>query len=260
MKGFEDAIGRQLFDRRARQVVLTREGQEICDRVDRILEQIDDLRITQDDSLDGVASIGSVVSVIGALSLAVAHLKSEHPGLQVRLSSARSNELEQMVHAGELDLAVVIDSPDGERSETLAWTPLYEEPLMLVTSSDVVETDPRQILDQRGFLRFDRRVPTGMIIDQAIRDLDLPIRDYLELNSIETIVSLVRDDIGVSILPALRNGNWLDDGRLKLVPLASTPFIRRVGMIHNKLQRRERLIQAIVEILRTPTTQIRRGR
>lgn len=260
MRALEDTIGRPLFDRRARQVGLTREGLELCRRVELILAQIDDLTPGHDDALEGPVRIGSVVSVIGALALAITHLKAQHPALQVHLSSARSTELEQMVHAGELDLAVVIDSLANERAHQLAWTPLYEEPLMLVTSSDVAETDPRKILEMHGCLRFDRRVPTGMLIDHAIRELDLPTRDYLELNSIETIVSLIRDGVGVSVLPVLRNGNWFEDSRLKLVPLGGTPFFRRVGMVHSKSERRARLLQAIVEMLRTPAVQGKRAR
>jgi DNA-binding transcriptional LysR family regulator len=263
MRGLEEALGRQIFDRRARQVAFTREGHEVCEKVDRILDLIDELPAhADDDAIRGSVIIGAVVSVIGALSLAVADLKTRHPELEVRLTSARSNELAQMVEAGDVDFAVVVGNADGAPHDALTWTPLYEEPLMLVTSRTSCTSgtrfatgsdDARQILRERSFLRFDRRVPTGVVIDQALKALDIAPLEYLELNSIETIVSLVRNDVGVSVLPALHNGNWQNDANLRLIPLPGAPFMRTVGMIHRKTQRRTLLADTLTRMLRPAT-------
>ncbi|WP_322042522.1 LysR substrate-binding domain-containing protein [Paraburkholderia sp. J67] len=250
MRGLEEALGRQLFDRRARQVAFTREGLEICAKVERILELIDELPASADDTLRGSVIVGAVVSVIGALSLAVAHLKTGHPELEVRLTSARSAELAEMVETGEVDAAVVVGNADGTLHESLVWTPLYEEPLMLVTSRATKGNDARRILAERSFLRFDRRVPTGSVIDDALRTLGIKPQEYLELNSIETIVSLVRNDVGVSVLPVLHNGNWRDDANLKLIALSNPPFMRTVGMIHRKSNRRTVLFNTLAQMLR----------
>ncbi|WP_322050408.1 LysR substrate-binding domain-containing protein [Paraburkholderia bannensis] len=250
MRSLEEALGRQLFDRRARQVAFTREGQDICAKVERILELIDELPASADDTLRGSVIVGAVVSVIGALSLAVAHLKTGHPELEVRLTSARSAELAEMVQTGEVDVAVVVGNADGTLHESLAWTPLYEEPLVLVTSRSTKGNDARRILRERSFLRFDRRVPTGAVIDEALRTLGMKPQEYLELNSIETIVSLVRNDVGVSVLPELHNGNWRDDPNLKLVALSQPPFLRSVGMIHRKANRRTALFNTLAQMLR----------
>ncbi|WP_027815400.1 LysR substrate-binding domain-containing protein [Paraburkholderia bannensis] len=250
MRGLEEALGRQLFDRRARQVAFTREGQDICAKVERILELIDELPASADDTLRGSVIVGAVVSVIGALSLAVAHLKTGHPELDVRLTSARSAELAEMVQTGEVDVAVVVGNADGTLHESLAWTLLYEEPLVLVTSRSTKGHDARRILRERSFLRFDRRVPTGAVIDEALRTLGMKPQEYLELNSIETIVSLVRNDVGVSVLPKLHNGNWRDDPNLKLIALSQPPFLRSVGMIHRKANRRTVLFNTLAQMLR----------
>ncbi|WP_321915480.1 MULTISPECIES: LysR substrate-binding domain-containing protein [unclassified Paraburkholderia] len=250
MRGLEEALGRQIFDRRARQVALTREGREICAKVEHILALIDELPASAGDTMRGSIIIGAVVSVIGALSLAVAHLKTGHPELEVRLTSARSNELARMVEDGDVDLAVVVGSADGSLHESLAWSPLYEEPLMLVTSRATPGDDARRILRERSFLRFDRRVPTGVVIDHALTELGIEPLEYLELNSIETIVSLVRNDVGVSVLPVLQGGKWRSDPNLRLVPLPCRPFLRTVGMIHRKAHKQTLLTQTIADMLR----------
>jgi len=249
MRGLEDALGRQLFDRSARQIALSRQGKEIRPKIDHILDLIDNLAAMPADSMHGPVVIGAVVSVIGALSLGVARLKTAHARLDVRLLSARSDELTGMVEQGEVDIAAVVARPDQTLPDTLKWTPLYTEPLMLVVSREVTDTDPRRILAKHGFLRFDRRVRTGRVVDQALQQLALDVNEYLELNSIETIVALVRRNVGVTVLPQLHNAGWQTDPLLKLIPISHPAFYRSVGMIERASFSRSGITAAIIDTL-----------
>lgn len=249
MRGLEQALGRQLFDRSARQIVLTRAGHELRPKIEQILELLDELGAMPADSMVGPVTIGAVVSVIGALSLVVAHLKAAHPQLDVRLVSARSDELAGMVEAGEVDIAAVVARPGATLPDTLRWTTLYAEPLMLVASRDVTDTDPQRILAGHGFLRFDRRVPTGRVVEQALEHAGLQVNEYLELNSIETIVALVRENVGVSVLPVLHGGSWRSDPALRILPIGNPPMLRTVGMIQRVTYDRPGITQAIIDTL-----------
>jgi DNA-binding transcriptional LysR family regulator len=249
MRGLEQALGRQLFARSGRQIVLTRDGQQIWPKVEQILDLLDELNADPADSMVGPLAIGAVVSVIGALSLVVARLKTAHPQLDVRLLSARSDELAAMVEAGEVDIAAVVARADATLSDTLKWTTLYSEPLVLVVSSEITDSDPQRILRSHGFLRFDRRVRTGRVVDQALRDAGLAVNEYLELNSIETIVALVRENIGVALLPLLHRGNWRNDPSLRVLSISNPPMLRTVGMIQRASYDRPGITQAIIDTL-----------
>jgi len=249
MRGLEQSLGRQLFDRSARQVALTRAGQDLLPKVEQILELLDELGATPAESMVGPVTIGAVVSVIGALSLLVARLKAAHAQLDVRLVSARSDELARMVEAGEADIAAVVERPGAALPDTLRWTPLYEEPLMLVVSREVADNDPQRILAAHGFLRFDRRVPTGRVVEQALGQAGLQVNEHLELNSIETIVALVRENVGVTVLPVLHRGNWRSDPALRVLPIGNPPIVRKVGMVQRVNYDRPGITQAIIDTL-----------
>lgn len=249
MRGLEQALGRQLFDRSARQITLSRQGHEIRPKVEQILDLLDELEATPAGSMQGPVAIGAVVSVIQALSLGVARLKAAHPGLDVRLLSARSDELTVMVEQGEVDIAAVVARPDQALPDTLKWTPLYAEPLMLIVSHEITDTDPRRILASHGFLRFDRRVRTGVVVDQALTTLGLEVIEYLELNSIETIVALVRKNVGVTVLPQLHRAGWQTDPSLRLISIAQPPILRTVGMVERASYGRTGITAAIIETL-----------
>ncbi|AJP56575.1 LysR family transcriptional regulator [Pandoraea vervacti] len=250
MRGLEDAVGQRLFDRRARQITLTRQGRDLFPRVEQILALTAELTATPAATMQGPVTIGAVVSVIGALSLVVAELKTAHPGLDVRLTSARSDELTDLVEQGEVDIAAVVARADDARADGLVWTPLYTEPMVMVVNRDITESDPQRILDNAAFLRFDRRVRTGLVVEQALRAAKLSVTEYLELNSIETIVALVRKNVGVCVLPLLHRGDWQSDPLLRIVPIAEPPLLRTVGMIHREHDSRTRdITEAIVGML-----------
>ena len=246
MRGLEDAVGQRLFDRRGRQITLTRQGRELFPRVEQILALTAELTATPMDAMQGPVTIGAVVSVIGALSLVVAELKTAHPRLDVRLTSARSDELTGLVEQGEVDIAAVVARADDARADGLVWTPLYTEPMVMVVNCEVTEADPQRVLDAHPFLRFDRRVRTGMVVEQALRAAKLSVNEYLALNSIETIVAPVRKNVGVSVLPLLHRGDWQSDPLLRIVPIATPPLLRVVGMIHREHDARTRNITAAI--------------
>ncbi|VVE83003.1 LysR substrate-binding domain-containing protein [Pandoraea sputorum] len=246
MRGLEDAVGQRLFDRRGRQITLTRQGRDLFPRVEQILALTAELTTSPVDAMQGPVTIGAVVSVIGALSLVVAELKTAHPQLDVRLTSARSDELTDLVEQGEVDIAAVVARADDARADGLVWTPLYTEPMVMVVNRDITESDPQQILDAHAFLRFDRRVRTGLVVEQALRAAKLSVTEYLELNSIETIVALVRKNVGVSVLPLLHRGDWHADPLLRIVPIAEPPLLRTVGMIHREHDSRTHNITAAI--------------
>ncbi|HEY3599444.1 MAG TPA: LysR substrate-binding domain-containing protein [Paraburkholderia sp.] len=249
MRGLEQALGRQLFDRSGRQIMLSRHGHEIWPKVEQILDLLDELGAERAGSMVGPVTIGAVVSVIGALSLVVARLKTAHPQLDVRLLSARSEELAAMVEAGDVDIAAVVARADATLPDTLKWTMLYTEPLMLVVSREITDSDPQRILRSHGFLRCDRRVRTGRVVEQALQKAGLTVNEYLELNSIETIVALVRENVGVAVLPLLHRGNWRNDPSLRVLPISNPPVLRTVGMIQHASYDRRGITQAIIDTL-----------
>ena len=68
-------------------------------------------------------------------------------------------------------------------------------------------------------------------IEQTLRKLGVVPQDLLELSSLSTIVDLVRQNVGVTIVPHLRNADWMNDPSLCVIPLPGRPRTRQVGMV-----------------------------
>ena len=246
MRALEAELKTSLFQRSGRGVLLSGAGRALIAHAQKIIACYEQMRDGLEDGGDisGTVTVGSTVSAMGLVSNTVVALKPRYPRLNVRLLVQDSSGLAQSVVRGDLDAAVLIEGNPNER-HGLLWTPLYVEPLALVASSLVAgpDSDIKKLLRENPFLRFDRRTPTGVRIEQTLRKLGLSPQDFLELSSVSSIVDLVRQNVGVALVPHWRNADWTNDPTLRVLPLPGRPVTRQVGMLQQN--KREHITSVI---------------
>lgn len=233
MRSLEQKLNRQLFERRGRLAVLTMAGHEILPDVQALLDQYDKLRIPKSapEDLTGAVAFGAIVSCMGPLSKGVSRLKLRHTRLDVHLFTGKSAELAERVGLQELDAAIIVEPariPAG-----LRWIPLCQEPLVVLTAANIRARTPQEALATNPFLRFDRNEYTGRLVERAIKQMRCPVNEFLELNSIETLVELVRQEVGVTLLPLVTMADWARDPSLNIMhlPKSVKPAVRCIGLI-----------------------------
>lgn len=255
MRNLEAELKRALFDRGGqggRSAQLNAAGQALLPWAERMLaldaqlhEELRDAA-QRADPMQGAYRVGAVVSAVAPLAHAVVALKQAHAGLELKLISARSGELAAQVEAGQLDAAVLVRGP-GRTAPGLAWLPLYEEPLVLLAPAEPARLGAARLLAESPFLRFDRSERTGALVEQALRRLGHPkLQEFLELNSIEALAELVRQRVGVALLPRLRSASWEQDPTLRVLPLPGMPLTRSLGLLCRRSVRGP-LTEAIVQ-------------
>lgn len=254
MRAIEAELGRELFDRTGRLAILNAAGRELLPDIKQLVDMYDRLKLPRSapGKLAGAVSIGAIVSCMGTLSKVVSQLKRQHPALDVRVLSGKASELASKVEAGELDAAFVVES--NRKVASLHWTPLYEEPLVIVAPASVQEQTAHAVLAANPFLRFDRTQRTGRQIDRLLRRLGVASDEFLELNAIETLVELVRQEVGVTLLPLLNGSNWQNSPDLRIVPLPDELGhpTRSIGMV----ERRDHVRQHITHEICTQSLEI----
>lgn len=247
MRSLEQEFGCTLFDRGGRGLTVNGRGRRLRPQAERLLGLYEEMRadFAGDVGLIGEVAVGAVVSAMGALARVVAELKHDHPRLDVRLVTGKSGELADQVVAGRLDAAVIVELT-GPGSTRLDWTPLYTEPLVVLASPALAGNRPSiELLRDEPFLRFDRSTPTGLLIDRALVEQAIMVNEFLDLNSIETIVELVRQNVGVTLVPQLKGTNWARDPRLRFLPFNGEECVRTVGLIERHGQPRGDLTRTI---------------
>jgi DNA-binding transcriptional LysR family regulator len=256
VRSLEAELGHALFDRRGRSVVLNTDGRRTVPQVKEIVDRYEALQGRRaGDDLSGTVVVGALVSALmGAFGDALWTFKRQHPALEVTLFAGQSADFALRVDRGELDAAVVTQSPSRLPS-SLRWTPLYSEPMVLVVPRRphfTLPAEPLSMLAQCPFMRFDRTTWTGHLVDQALAQCRARVIEGMELNSVEAIVELVRQGFGVSIVPQLANLQWARDKALRVVPLPRVTVQRHVGLLERRQHSRQRFTQAVKDHFSAP--------
>ncbi|AXL50837.1 LysR family transcriptional regulator [Paraburkholderia caffeinilytica] len=232
MRTLERVCQRQLFDRSGRSIQLNEAGRSIIQQARTVVAAYDSLLrgVADELSIEGSITIGSTVSSMGFLAANVIRLRVSYPGLKVRLTHGNSGELERQVRAGEIDAAVIISEP---RATTLpeSWERLYDEPLVLLVNPAIGPPDASvaSLLKRHPFIGFEAASLTGTHVASLLRRLRVEVNPILEMNSIAAIADLVRQNVGVSIVPRLRHAAWDEDPLLSVRPIPGTAWRRHIG-------------------------------
>lgn len=251
IRALEEELNQILFDRGPRSVILNTAGRALVPQIEELVLRWEALAAGGDgDELAGTVVMGALVSALmGAFADALWTLKRDHPRLKVRLFAGMSSDFAYQVEHGELDAAVVTQSP-RPLPASLLWTPLYTEPMVLIVPRHphfTLPDKPMDMLPAAPFIRFDRHTWTGHLVVDVLNRCKVTTSDELELNSVEAIVEIVRQGFGISIVPQLANVQWARDRALRVIALPGIDVQRRVGLLERTRHGRMRFTGAIKE-------------
>ncbi len=234
MRALENELKTALFERSGRGVVLSVAGRALIPHAEKIIACYDQMRagLNDESEIAGTVTVGCIVSAMGLLSRTMVQLKPLYPKLNVRLVMQESSGLAQSVKDGHLDAAIFVEDSQKEL-QGLLWTPLYVEPLVMIASSQVAgpNSSIKTLLRDQPFLRFDRRTVSGIRIEQTLRKLGQLPQDFLELSAVSAIVELVRQNVGVTIVPLQKSADWANDSSLCVLRLPGRPVTRQIGIL-----------------------------
>jgi DNA-binding transcriptional LysR family regulator len=171
----------------------------------------------------------------GILPQALVLLRSKAPYIEASLVPGVSLNLLSQVDAGELDLAIMIKPPFSLPKELHAEV-IAKEPFVLIMPANTQGDDPRQILSDNPFIRYDQRSFGGRRVTQFLRERKLEVQQTLELDELDAIVKMVRAGLGVSLVPMA--GLWLEHAEdVRIIDLGEMTFFREIVLVSKYLQR-----------------------
>lgn len=202
--GLESTLGVPLFDRHARGVTLTPEGQRLLERATSILRQLDSL---QNDVLDTHGALNGTVSVCLVESLAAVltiplyrHLQCVAPGISLQLCTAISREARALVEARRVDLAILPVAFELPRLEVL---PLFEERFHVIGATHWLGTSSAPLrLQEVADLPLaapDRDHDQRKLIERAALGQSCTLNVRYELNSPSLLHQVVRGGLACTI-------------------------------------------------------------
>ena len=243
----EDEIGIELFDRTKRSLTLNPYGKALIEPIQEIVGRYEALGSNLKTSVSGTITLGAIVSTLmGAFGKTLNNLKEAYPQLEIKLVAGLSSNFLDRVIDGSLDAAIVTESPYA-LPLSVQWTQLYSEPMIMIYpgNQNQDQENVKFSITDLPFIRFEKNTWTGYLVDQTIKANKLSIQEGMEVNSVETIIELVRQGIGYSIVPMLANIPWKNDRLLLVKALPGKTVYRKVGLLERRNHARKNITQAI---------------
>lgn len=251
VRGLEEEFNSPLFDRSRRLPVLTEAGHLAVERAREILALYDSIAAELGDGseLRGRLRLGAIQTALaGVLPAALAAMGRSHPHLRVNVSAGMSAELAVMIDAGDLDAAITTE-PVKPYPHGLVSTVLFEEGFWIIAPPNASSRDPRRLLMDYPFIRFDRRAWAGRTIERELRRQRLRVQTSMELDSQDAIIRMVASGLGVAVIP-LSEHNVPLLRELTCLPFGEPQRFRRVVLLEREDRPSGRLADALAEAIK----------
>ena len=246
MQVLSDQLGHPLVSRVGRTVRPTAAGISILPQVKALIEQARGLRLAVNaDDPAGQIRVGATASAMtGLIPDILARMRTAFPKVDFYMRPGSSADLYQALLARDLDAALLIH-PQFELSKSLGWQTLREEKLLLVAPHGTDLSDPHDTIMHHPFIRYDRDQWGGQIVDKYLVENDLRVDEWLELDALDAIVTLVARGMGVAIIPDWAPP-WPAGLQLARIILESGA-IRRTGVMWNLSSGSNAAVKAFVD-------------
>ncbi|MDX9671517.1 MULTISPECIES: LysR family transcriptional regulator [unclassified Pseudomonas] len=217
-------------------------------KIRAIIEQAqalqDDLHL---DGLVGEVKIGAISTALtGVLPALIERLAISAPDLKLKITPGDSRSLYEKVLNAELDAAILV-RPPFQPPKALALAVLKVEPLILVAPAARVGQSLETLLREGPFIRYDARSWGGQIAQRYLDEQAIEPNVLCELDALETIIMLVAQGMGVSLVP-----QWVGmalDGLYVLPVEDGQRYSRELVVMHGSTPHRPLAMRHLLELL-----------
>jgi DNA-binding transcriptional LysR family regulator len=236
IRALEDSVGAPLVHRRRGSVELTAAGEQLLPIARRILAEVRNARRAMAELADlqrGQARLGATPSLCtGLLPRIIADYHQAHPGVAIVMTEGGSRDLQQRLDAGELDLALIVDSREHEHRR-LVTSPLFVEELVIISSTDQPPPTRRTRISipqlrTKQLVMFREGYDLRETTIAACREHGFEPTFAVEGGEMDAVLSLVAAGVGIAIVPSTVVGD-----RFRVTRLAS-PGLSRVVQLSRR--------------------------
>ncbi|GHB42885.1 LysR family transcriptional regulator [Pseudovibrio japonicus] len=233
----ERQLGRKMFDRTNKQLILNEQGRRLLPLADELLDRVD--AITQlfegEDATNGNLRVGSSYTIGNHLLPTLLGDFRKHTGyLHQSLSLSNSTTTCRMLLDFELDLGFIEAKISDKHLVIEPW--MTDEMVVVCAPSQAPQADSPfdlEVLEGRNWVL---REPGSGTREFFVMEVAAKLEEWtvaFELSSTTAIINSVIAGLGYTMLSRRSVSTAIEDGRLAVVPLKHT-MIRQFSLVYNK--------------------------
>jgi DNA-binding transcriptional LysR family regulator len=249
----EDWLGVALLERSPRHVSLTAAGQNNRGPMEKLLLDLDNIVAGSRDLAAlrrGVVTIAALPSLCSsALPPVLKTFRAQFPGVEVRLKDVVAQRIDALVREGEVDFGLGVRA---RMSHGLEFDVVLVDRLTLFVPPGHPLAGKRSIklsaLSDEPIILTGRDSSVRERVEALFAEEGLSLTPGLEANYMSTVLALVRQGLGMTLLP-----ESADDGSSDLVRVAvDHPGVNReIGLITRVGQRLSPAAERFLEVMKT---------
>lgn len=244
-------VGRRLFDRIGRKVVLTDAGRELLWRAQSILAALSEAEQAVRDSTDGGRLRVGAIPTIAPFLLpdAVKRFRSQFSAVQLHLTEDRTERLLEALLGGELDLGIMALPV---RDDHLHVERLATEPLLMALPTDHRLASKREVrladVLEEPFILLDDVHCFGDQVLSLCRRGGLEPKVVCRGEQIGTLLAMVAAKQGISVVPEMATVG--DSSRDRIYrPMVKPAPTRTLCAVWHKQRYRPPSVRSFVDVL-----------
>jgi DNA-binding transcriptional LysR family regulator len=199
--------------------------------------------LERSNPVEGRLRLGAVGSTLTGLVPAVlTAMRSQHPSVHVEIVSGFSQDLLHQVGNRTLDAAIISDYDSSLRD--VDWRPFQREQLVMIAPPTARERNVRRLVEVYPFIRYSPSAPVGRLIDRALAQAGLAVREAMRLDWLDAIEAMVSQGHGIAVVPERRRYG-APALPLRRMAFGAAPLSRTLGLVALASSSKRKLADAL---------------
>lgn len=244
IKGLEQELGVQLFDRLNRRLSLNSNGRLLLQNLEPVMEDFHNvLHSFEGDLLTGILKVGASSTIADYILPQILFETSDtYENVNIETTFANPQVIIGKVEHGEVDLGLVEKKIENKQ---LVYTRLCEDDLIIVSTDEKLAKngpyDIEELLDKKWIVR-EPGAGVRDALEEYMGDRMDKLNIVLEFDHTESIKRVLHNPNTISCMSPFAIQTELDNGEIYPIEIKGPPISRYFYSVTHKVKYRTRLL------------------
>jgi LysR family transcriptional regulator, low CO2-responsive transcriptional regulator len=252
----EEELGEAVFHRIGRRIRITPAGESLLQLSHRVFQDLQDTVTAISDKQESLRGtmrlVGGMTVCLYVFPALLAEVRRIHPHLDLKITVGSAERSIAMLRSGGGDLGLLtlpIEASD------LVSVPVLQEELLLVTYPTHPLAKKRQVqsaeLNKQPFILFETGSITRRLVEEFFTRERIEAHIVMETENVEIIKAMVRNGLGISIIPWQAAADDVRARQLYASRIAGHSLQRETGWLYPKMSRLPRPVSEVIRVFDT---------